>query len=307
MAKGNTRGTSAQPTAKGEAALPASTRAALDELAAWAALSPPLSALDRETFAARFPDAYCERLGQTTRSRGTVKDALAWLRLLHPAKRSSRLGVTGVSPLTLALFIDATRALLQLVESQGARAVNDGIVRREASRAEAVRRYRDLRDRVDDALGRNDDWIAALRMHTDSELHGEFDPDTARSLRLADGLDAWLRGKDRVIAHALASEGVTAEAVKAMRDAADALEAARADATRPTDRGLDTPAINRAEGRVLALMQRVYRDVNAARAKGATTAVLPVGAATKRLIAPSKKPKAKSTNGASEKQAAPAP
>ena len=266
------------------AAMRATTLANLAELARMAALYPALTPLDHETLVARFDDAYCEALGTTTKARGTLKDALAWLRMLHPPAGARSLGDTGVSATVKALFIEWTRRLQVEVESI-AEGLPAGLAEEASMREAAKARYRTVRDAVDEALGHNAKWITVLRSHLDSEKHGELDVDVARLMRLASGVKALL-AHHATTKHALANEGVTDATVQVCNDDALALEKAAKARPRGGAVDRDTPATNLVEGRVLVLMTQVFRAVNKARAAKRTTLVLRPGAATKRVIQP---------------------
>ncbi len=268
-------------------ALRETTRKLVIELDAFAAKHAPLTAIDHDVFAAQYPDAYCEAQGTATRSRGVLKDAMDWLRVFHPAPGARDHGDPGFAATTLPLLIRWTRRLaLALADVQ--EAGTSGAVELDAKREIARLRYRKTRASVDDALGRNEAWITQLKAHLDGETHAEFDAEAARLYRLADAIDAWLAGGDALLKHALAGRGVTADVSKACREAADAVEAARKVTRNTLDGGRDTPAINLVEGRVLVLMQDVFRSVNKARAEKKTTLVLRPGAASRRIIQPNK-------------------
>lgn len=264
------------------------TEAMLEELSRWRARYPGLTEIQRRTFAAKYPEAYRERLAAGTKARATLKNALSWLRILHPTRPRGSLGNTGLSPTTVALWIECTRELALAVETLDAPAEGGDDVTIEAARAEVNTLFVTYRVRIVDAIGQNDTWKAQLETALSSRRHTELDADAARLLRLADAIDTWLKGtseNDELVRAALEDEGVTRAAVTACTDAARALEGARANA-RPRATGHDTPAVNRAEGSVLALMQLVYRKVTRSRSEGATSLVLRPDAATRRVIAP---------------------
>ncbi len=266
------------------AVMRATTLANLAELAHMAALYPALTPLDHDTFDARYDDAYCEALGTTTKARGTLKDALAWLRMMHPSAGGRARAETGVSATLKALFIEWTRRLQVEVESI-AEGLPAGLAEEASKREAAKARHRSVRDAVDEALGHNANWITVLRSHLDSDKHGELDVDVARLLRLASGVKALL-ALHATTRHALANEGVTDATVQACNDDALALEAAIKARPRGGGADRDTPAMNLVEGRVLVLMTQVFRAVNKARAAKRTTLVLRPGAATRRVIQP---------------------
>lgn len=141
-----------------------------------------------------------------------------------------------------------------------------------------------MRGAIDHALGRNEAWIVPLGERLTSGDHAEFDAEATRPYRVADAIDAWLEGADALVRHALAGRGVTVATSKACRGDGDATETARKGASGRLDGGRDTPTINLAEGRVLVLMQDVFRSVNLARAERTTTLILRPGAATQRII-----------------------
>jgi len=269
-----------------EAPVRESTRALLEELGRWRDVHPALTALDQEMFEAKYPAAWREQLGGSTKARGTLKDAVAWLRLLHPAAGRKPAGDHGVAPVTMALFVGWTGQLLHAVEALDAGAADDHGVKLAAAREAANTLWRTTRGPVDEALGRNEAWTAQLREQLLGSRHGELDGDAARLLRLADAIDGWFKSKDAVVKHALTTEGVTAERAALCRQRANALEAARALAAGAKDTGRDPPPVNRVEGSVLALMQGIFRAVNGARANKATTLVLQPGGATRRIIQP---------------------
>ena len=76
-----------------------------------------LLAPDHETFEAQFPDAYCASQGALTRSRGTLKDSLDCLRVLHPRKGPAAHGDLGLAPSALPLLIEWTRRLAAHIEA----------------------------------------------------------------------------------------------------------------------------------------------------------------------------------------------
>ena len=273
-----------QDTPTDAAVMRATTLANLAELARLAALYPALTPLDHDTLVARFDDAYCEALGTATKSRGTLKDALAWLRVLHPPAGARPLGDTGVSAITLALLVEWTRRLLVEVESM-AEGLPAGLAEEASMREAAKARYRSVRDAVEEALGHNAKWIAILKSHLDGSKHDELDADVARLLRLADAVKE-LIALHATTRHALADEGVTDATPRGCTDDALALEKAIKAKPRAGNIDRDTPAVNLVEGRVLVLMTRVFRAVNKARAAKRTTLVLQPGAATKRVVQP---------------------
>jgi len=258
----------------------------LEEIDRWRTHYPPLSELDRDTFAEKYPDSYCESLAGSTKARGTLKDSRAWLRKLHPVATRRPVGDVGVPAVTMALFIEHTRELALAVESMNKGLGSDAAVKVEAARARANTRYRDVKARVEEALGANETWKAQLRAHLDSEQHSEQDADAARLLRLRDAINVWLGGKDIKIKHSLGIQGVKAETAAACGEAAVALEAARVHASGVAASDKDTPQVNRTEGHVLVLMREVFRAVNNAREAGTTELVLQPGAATRRVITP---------------------
>lgn len=262
------------------------TRVMLDELTRWQALHAPLTTLDNETFASKYPAEYCEQLATATRARGTLRDAREWLRVLHPAPGAKGVVPTGVPEVTLALFVEHTRQLAVAVEAMSQGDTSPRGVEVEATRATANETYHSTRDRVSEAIGRNPTWTQHLDGHLASNRHAELDADAARLLRLGEALDAWFVGKDVVVKHALSIEGVTAETAKSCAQAATALESARVAAAGARESGRDTPAVNRVEGHVLVLMQSVFRAVKQAREQKKTQLVLRPGAATRRVITP---------------------
>lgn len=281
----------------------------LEELDGWHARYPALTELQRRTFAEKFPDAYRERLATSTKARGTLKNAMAWLRALHPAaSRKVALDDAGLTPTILALFIEGTRSLVLAVETLDVGTNDDAAVQREAARETVNNLYGDTRERVNEAVGQNDTWRKQLDDALTSKRHDELDADAARLLRLTDALHGWLDDRDKgteVIRASLSEEGVTRDTVARCTDAASALERARAKVT-PKNGGRDTPLANRAEGAVLALMLEIFRKVNRARAKKATTLVLQPDAATRRILTPNagrkgaSKKTADDTDGASD-------
>lgn len=264
------------------------TEAMLEELSRWRALYPALTELQRRAFAAKYPEAFRERLASSTKARATLKNALSWLRELHPRRSRGSFGTTGLSPTTMALWIECTRELALAVETLDAPPDGGTEVTVEAARAEVNTLFANNRTRVTDAIGQNDTWKTQLETALASRRHAELDADGARLLRLADAIDAWLKGtteSDELIRAALEDEGVTRATVTACTDAAQALEHARSN-TGPRATGHDTPTVNRAEGSVLAIMQLVWRKVTRSRSEGATSLVLRPDAATRRVIAP---------------------
>lgn len=281
-----------EKSAEGEAVKPKSARGPLVELAAMAAQHDVLQALDHETLEVQFPDPYCASQGALTRSRGTLKDSLDWLRVLHPKKGPASHGDLGLAPSMLPLLIEWTRRLAVHIEAlDGGTPVATADL--EAVRAAAQRQYSAVRASVGTALGKNTEWKAQLDKHLDGEKHAELDDDAARLLRLADAIEAWRSGDDPRVKHALAGQRITADTVTACTAAADALEQARTGHTGKLGGSRDTPEVNLVEGRVLVLMGEVFDAVNRARAAKKTTLVLVPGAATKRVIQPNAKPRKK--------------
>ena len=73
--------------------------------------------LDHQTFEVQFPDVFCVSQGALTRSRGTLKDSLDWLHVLHPRKGHASHGDLGFAPGLLPLLIEWTRRLAVHIEA----------------------------------------------------------------------------------------------------------------------------------------------------------------------------------------------
>ena len=113
-----------------------------------------LQALDHETFEVQFPDVFCAVQGALARSRGTFKDSLDWLHVLHPKKGHASHGDLGLAPSTLPLLIEWTRRLAVHIEAlDGGTPVATADL--EAVRAAAQRQYTAVREPVGTALGKN--------------------------------------------------------------------------------------------------------------------------------------------------------
>lgn len=266
--------------------LSSTTRIALEELAAWRDAHPAPTPLDHATFDARYPLDAREALARLTKAPGTLGDARALLRTLHPAPGAKPLGDLGVSPIIMALLIEHTRRLAVAVEESNHGTTSDGAVKIEAARVAVNLAYHTTKAKAEVAAGRNEAWKAHIKKHLDSALHTELDPDGARLRRLVDAIEAWLGGDDATIKHSLAIEGVTAETAVACAKAVTDLEAAKTLDVGAKIGDHDTPALNRIEGAVLLLMIAVFRAVDGARAAGKTRLVLKPRAATRRVIAP---------------------
>ncbi|MFO0650897.1 MAG: hypothetical protein U0326_32025 [Polyangiales bacterium] len=280
--------------------LSSTTKIALEELAAWRDAHPALTPLDHATFDARYPLDAREALAHLTKAPGTLGDARKLLRTLHPAPGAKPLGDLGISPIIMALLIEHTRRLAVAIEEIKHGTNSDGEVKIETARVAVNLAYRTTKSKVEAAAGRNEAWKAHIKKHLDSRSHNELDPDGARLRRLVDAIEAWLGGADATIKHSLAIEGVTAETAVTCAKAVTDLEAAKTLAVGAKVGDHDSAEVNRIEGAVLLLMLAVSRAVSEARAAGKTQLVLTPGAATRRVLAPNARARAKkaATDGA---------
>jgi hypothetical protein len=245
----------------------------------------PLANTQRTAFHRLFAAAQCDAMGARTKSAGVVKDAVAWVPIIDKA--------LGRFPAELrrygqARFAWLLECILALVDARAAQqADGDGVPAARTNAARARAAAKDAQGELVDALetlGEQADLVAqALAAPVGAVSEDEALVSTVGAV--ASLARAWLSKSDAESKALVASVGLTLGEIESAENAAAELGAAigaKALAGRLDFR--DSPAVNRAEGRVLLEMRTAMRLFASAHDKNKLVPKLVPGPATRHVL-----------------------
>lgn len=252
---------------------------------------PKLDDVARAAFAGRFSDAHCDGLGTQTQSALVVNEAIG---AIGVALRNfaSKPAPMAYAPKRLAWLVECTLSLQAARDEQQKQLgkVASVIADVDKARLSTLAARADLLTALEQLAGAAEaDALAAARGVTTP------DPEIVKSCQsLANLGRAWLARAERDATARVLVEcaGLTSAMVEQVAEDAKAFEAARAG--KPLEgakRPFDTPPVNRAEGRVLEELRALMSAFDAAHAKNNLVERWIPGAGTRRVLAPSSRPK----------------
>lgn len=267
-----------------------------------AAIKRPTDA-EREAFRSRCPDAQCDARGAATRARDvlaeteraiTGKDAVVKKYAAQMRYGETRFG----------FLLECVQNLRAEIEHQDASRKQGGAFKWEVTRLtdEGKAHRTDLYGTLDEVVG---EVTGADRDALDEAYGSAETPDglCGSLLALADVAEDWLAREDSIAQSLVHAHELTRDDVDRARRVAQELKIAREGARECVAGSRDTPATNRAEGRVLFEVEVLDRAVRRVREKDRTVASLTLGPTLRRVL---RKNHAK-TEDADEAPATPTP
>lgn len=247
-------------------------------------------AIEVEAFAELIDDAGRAKLGNQTKAVGVFRDGVEWAAKVSASFSSCEAALAGHYTVDrFRYFLHALRSLDAALEAEGATRNGQGDSRAETgSREAAAREARaDLLAKLTTYAGAREPERAAL-----AEAIGSTEDFTAlgSSIETIARLSRfWLGREDRKSRIVARASGLTETIVDRALSAAEALTGAATTATLAGRRaGIDSPAVNIAEGSVLFEMMEAERCFERARVKSPVVPRLVPGAATRHVLGPRK-------------------
>ncbi len=248
----------------------------------------PISASVAGAYAAQISVADAEKRGKETKAAGVLREARAWVPIIHRVLSSgARVRYTESRFVYFLMSIDA---LARAVDGSGKRGAGTTLSLAEARVREARNVLLEILEAI--VLG-NDDAEAELR---DARGISDRTDELLKSLRsLIELTETWLAKTDPISVALVESVRLTQADIDTARVAADALGASMKDKTVVgVERTNDTAEVNRLEGRVTFEMAVAMRAFSAAAKQGQGEKLVP-GPATRHLLTPTAAPKKKKT------------
>ncbi len=288
MSKRQPLGKDSEQHAGGDGA-PAESDVDLGRLAAIRKHWPAVGDVQRRAFARQHTDAQCDALGARTRARLVRREAYNWVIRIDEALREHGAAIR-YSPVRFAWFLDCFSTLETTLSSEQAAATTSDAAKAGFEQAEAAARatYDELKEVCKEIAGE----MAIPQSELDAAIGiGKAADELEAGVRsLAALASRWLGTNDPefralVEVHQLGPADV-AEAVAAADALRKSFDATRGGALRPMN---DSPATNRAEGRVLVEMRVAMYAFGRAHRANKLIPVLSPGRGTRHVLAPSRK------------------
>ncbi len=250
---------------------------------------PGITDAARTVFRARYDDAYCATLGSRTRGDRVAAEGVTWLVTIAAAVTAQPQVLAAYGPPRVRWLAECVDTLLQALDTQDA-AQGTSADNHSAS-AEARNRALDARDvlltRMEAMAGRHGKDSAAVAGARGTT--GTYNALIESLGALADVATAWLGRTDEGSRTLAAASGLTQSDVDEAHAAIAAMDAAGATATAAGHaHPNDLPAVNIAEGRVLAELLTARTVFDGARARVPTVPALVPGAGTRTILARSR-------------------
>lgn len=259
-----------------------------------------LTAAERKAFSGRFADAACDAMGGRTKSEGVLSDALDWASIMAKALKKQPKALRRYGAARFTWFLDCVQTLADARQGQiSGDSAASAKARLERAAKTAKEARADLLETLETLVEGNADAEEKLAK---AQGNAENNDALITSLQALAGIGhEWIERADAESKALVESVGLTLGEVQAAEAAASDLTAAAAEKTiegrvKPND----TPAVNRAEGRVLLEMRAAMKVFARAHERESDVPKLSPGSATRAILAPKTASKSKVKDDASE-------